>query len=488
MKFKTDVVPWISEVKSYLKDGKKKIGEIKKTLKSVDFSNLDYLSRVKLSSLFDPRCEISEEIFKRELNLYFALLESKNAPIKLPVFSDYIDWIYSQDIGHLSDSTFYLISSRLLKTSATDFSEAIRLFLSRLPSEFDKDIDTFSNYRLNTLIYILNETKYDYEHMPEEYKRFVKRMFLACAVKTEITDKNQYNFRGIFKENPRYYFSILNKAFAGFKEYESWVDDPAKRLNFRNMVNYANFQDQVLANTKYGLKYSNFASCADDLNLPGLPDYDPNSVYFGQYYLRHPRDYISYAKRMSKLFVKMVTSEVEKAASLYRDGTLSQEYFKSFAVTNRMKENFSQLDLSKGLQAFVKAFSDELVSMVHLDELSGLSYKEIYEKSMHKLKKDKEVSKSAQPETKTTFSKHKHSQKSDKYDFHKQIHGFTLEERIENNCCEPNDLSELYERYYELLSQGKRNIELENVIFDLEVRIKENQQDEIDDSEEIEKE
>lgn len=477
MRFKTEFVPWINEVKSYLKNGSTKIGEIKKILKSVDLDNLDYVAKVKLSTLFDPRNEISEEIFKRELDLYFGLLENKTAPIKLPVFSDYIDWVYSQELNHLNDSTFYLISSRLFKSSAKEFSDAIYLFLSRLPAEFNKEIDNLSNSRLNTLINILNETKYGYDDMPEEYKNFIKRMFVVCSVKTEITEKNQYNFRGLFKANPSYYFSIFNKAFAGVGEFESWIDDPAKRLNLRNMINYANFQEKVLANVKYGLKYSNFASCADDLHLPSLPEYDSDSIYFKQYYLRQPRDYIPYAKKMNGLFVRMIRSEVKKAAEAHENGTLSEKDLSVFAVTHRAKNRFAHLPFNGSTKAFERELANELISMVHLDELSGLSYKEIYAGETEQ-KSQKPVSKhQTKGEVNKTTSYNYHS-----YDVYQN----TLEDRIENGCCETKDLAELYEMYNELLAQGKRNMELESLIFDLEVRKKEEQENEESEEREME--
>lgn len=506
MRFRTEIVPWINEIKSYLTDSSKKIGEIKKILRAVDFSNLDYPTRARLTALFDPRCEITEEIFKRELNLYFSLLESKTSPMKIPIFSDYIDWIYSQDINRLSDLTFDLVSSRLLKTTATNLSEPINSFMSRLPAEFDKSIDVLSNSRINTLINILNETKNGYENMPVECQRFVKRMFLACAVKTEISDKNKQKFRGTFKEDPRYYYGIFNKAFAGTGEFETWIDEPAKKLTYKNMVNYANYQEQVLANVKYGLSYSNFSSCANDLNLPRLPEYDPDSMFFKDYYLKEPREYKDYAKKMGELFIGMVRTEVGKLAKAHAEGKLTQSDIEVFAVTKRIKERLNQINFYSDTKTVERKLANVFISMVHLDELTGQSVRDIYDESRPKETTETKVISPAETAlinnehkapvanaalgdlskvAETTKKVPKPTQKVAKTDEEEfnlgdeaGYYDLSLEDRIQNRCCIPEDLPELYELYNELMANGIHNIDLENAIFDLEVRMNEDRQDE----------
>ena len=116
MKFRTDSAEWIGEVKSYLTDSSRKIGEIKKVLRAVDFEKLSYADKVRLSKLFDPTAEISDELFKRQLDLYFSLLESKSSPISIPVFSEYIEWVYSQEPSKIPDKMFEMMSLRLAKS------------------------------------------------------------------------------------------------------------------------------------------------------------------------------------------------------------------------------------------------------------------------------------------------------------------------------------------------------------------------------------
>ena len=45
MKFQTNSSEWIGEIKSYLTDSTKKLGEIKKRLRAVDFSKLTFTEK-----------------------------------------------------------------------------------------------------------------------------------------------------------------------------------------------------------------------------------------------------------------------------------------------------------------------------------------------------------------------------------------------------------------------------------------------------------
>ena len=107
MRFKADSAEWIGEVKGYLTGSSMKIGEIKKILRGVDFEKLSYADKVKLSKMFDPASEITDELFKKQLDLYFSLLESKSSPMQIPVFSDYIEWVYSLTSSNRSGPTWH---------------------------------------------------------------------------------------------------------------------------------------------------------------------------------------------------------------------------------------------------------------------------------------------------------------------------------------------------------------------------------------------
>ena len=129
MRFRTEPAEWIGEVKSYL-TGTLKVGEIKKILKGVDFEKLSYVDKSRLSKLFDPTAEISDELFKKQLDLYFTLLESKSSPMQIPIFSDYIEWVYSQDTAKIPDKMFDMMTSRLAKSKAQEIPEPVSSFMT----------------------------------------------------------------------------------------------------------------------------------------------------------------------------------------------------------------------------------------------------------------------------------------------------------------------------------------------------------------------
>lgn len=525
MKFETELVPWIDEVKNYLESGSQKIGEIKRILRKVDFSNLDYAAKARLTMMFDPNCTTTEEVFKRQIDLYFSLLESKTAPIKMPVFSDYIDWIYSQDIDKLTDVTFDIISSRLLKTTADNLSESINSFMSRLPYEFGEDIDTISNSRLGTLVNILKETGNSYSDMPIECKDFIERMYLACAVKSEIADKNKTQFRHLFGSEPKGYYSMFNKAYAGISAFGSWIDEPAKKITYKCMVDYANYQSKVIKSLRERcpLNYSTFESCANELKLPAFPSQNQtHSVDFKRFYLAEPREYKTYAKKLSKLFAMFVKAEVDDLEKKYYGKVVPQERIDRFAVTNDMK---SKLTFKGNVvdEAFLNKYAMYLIDLVHLDQLTGQAARDIYpirikpanaardeqitigryvplanvqtatEKSTSENNNSKENSVTAQ-DIKKDYAEEKQETETpyvegqvtlaleieeqnldDEFEPFSNFEFEDLELRIAENLCTEKDLPELYEIYNQLLANGVRNLQLENIIFDLEFAARESQ-------------
>ena len=170
MKFKQQFVPWIDEIENYLTESGKNKSELKKVLKGSDLSAISYADQAKLTSLFNPNCEITEELFKRQLDLYFSLIEDKKSPITVPIFSNYIDWIYSQDVSKLTDTTLDIVSSRLLKSTATKITPAMESFIDSLPGEFNKDIDTLlESYREALQQHLL---------FKQEHKKYFETRFL----------------------------------------------------------------------------------------------------------------------------------------------------------------------------------------------------------------------------------------------------------------------------------------------------------------------
>lgn len=459
MKFKADSAEWIGEVKSYLTGSSMKIGEIKKILKGVDFENLAYPDRVKLSKMFDPSNEITDELFKKQLDLYFSLLESKSSPMQIPVFSDYIEWIYSQDTSKIPDKMFELMTSRLAKSKAQEIPEPVSSFMTRLVKEFDRKLDNLSNARLSTLVSVLKDIGADYENLPEECKGFVQRMFIACSVKAEIADRNKREMRGMFRDDPRGYYNIFNKAFARFEQYETWIDEPAKKLTIDNMINYANFQDIVVRNCRDRLYFSRFQECARELGLPRFPEYDSSDSRFKMFYLREPREYKDYAKKMSGLFEGMVRSEAINAAKQAKNHKLSEQEMFKFATTDKMIRKFTRVHNATTPMEVGINYADLLIDFVHLDELTGQSKRDIFNSEMLRPALEDPKPEQVQidqvyPTAKVVFGEH------------------LTDEDIKRAKELSTELGALYDEYNELCLQGKVDNALVEKILEVEDKLK----------------
>ena len=461
MRFRTEPAEWIGEVKSYL-TGTLKVGEIKKILKGVDFEKLSYVDKSRLSKLFDPTAEISDELFKKQLDLYFTLLESKSSPMQIPIFSDYIEWVYSQDTAKIPDKMFDMMTSRLAKSKAQEIPEPVSSFMTRLVKEFDRKLDNLSNTRLSTLISVLKELGTDYENLPEECKGFIRRMFIACSVKAEIADRNKREIRGMFRDDPKGYYNIFNKAFARFEQYETWIDEPAKKLTLDNMINYANFQDIVVRNCRDRLYFSRFQECARELGLPRMPEYDSSDSRFRIYYLREPREYKDYAKRMSGMFEGMVRSEAVNAAKQAKANTLKEDEMFKFATTDKMIRRFTRVSSATTPMEVGLNYADLLIDFVHLDELSGQSKRDIF---------NAEMLRPALEDPKPEQIKIEES-----YPSMKLILGEELSpEDIARAKKISEELGGLYDEYNELFMQGKHDSEMSDLvekILDLEDKLR----------------
>lgn len=272
-------------------------------------------------------------------------------------------------------------------------------------------------------------------------------MFIACAVKTEIADRNKNKFRGMFRDDPRYYYGIFNKAFAGVGEYGSWIDEPAKKMTLKNMINYANFQRNVLENThSTRLDYYYFDRCAKNLNLPRMPEYD-SYVHNGRgFYLKQPREYKDYAKKLSYIFVQMLNYEMCKFAENLGDGILDASNLEPFAATSSMASNFANIaNASKNEEILLNRYAGAMIDMVHLDDLTGLAPHQIYNEEQAL-----EVLNAGKSQVKPSYTG-------------------DIRERIFNGTCTQADLDELYEMYY----KDPYDYEIQNTIVSLEDRFRE---------------
>ena len=376
---------FINELQSYLSgnvgsDGKNvTVRKMVKIVKKTDFQNLPLETQRALHSMVDPSCDISEEVFKRQLDLYFSLMEDNDGPQRIPVFSEYVEWLYRQESRNIPDKMFDLMTSRLLKTKAKTLPESVSGFFDGLTEEYKRDIDKISNERLKSLIGILNGINLEFEQMPDELKNFVRQMFIRCAVKTEIADRNKTEIRNLFKDDPSTYYNWFNKAFAGYGNYQTWIDEPAKKLSLRNMINYANMQDIVVKNGRRGLSFQIFQAGARSLGLRRLPEYKVGGLQFGIHYLPEPREYKDYAKKMTKLFTQMIKAEIEESISLKNQGVLLDGRAHRFGQTSRMWEGCEYVLRATTPAKTAERYADFLVSLVHLDSLTGLTKNQLFE-------------------------------------------------------------------------------------------------------------
>lgn len=503
MKFSIEITPWVNEVKSYIK-GERELNDVKKVIKSVDLSKISYADKVELSSLVDPRNEISEEVFKRQLDLYFSLLDSKKKTI-LPIFSEYVDYVCMQDAGSLSDKSFENLVSKLSKTKKENITEQMQNFIDRLPNCYKEDIDKMSNSRLNTLISILNNMGIGYADFPEECKGFVTELFKRCSVKTEIADKNKNSMQNLFRESPKKYYEAFNKSFAGADYYARWIDKPANKLHFKQMVDYARFQDAILERFKSSsaLNTREFKRIAVAEKLPNiawLVDDDGDIDYSKGVYLREERDYKNYAKKMSNIFVQMIQSETALVADKIQSREIKESDWTKFASTRQMNMRARRTDFYSNEKRALRNYSDFLVGLVHLDKLSGLSKEEIFRPVSEKVfgasevktqqtgvSKNNETPKPQKLQTKQELAS-EYMQMLQKEQAGSELRDEYLDEideatiaslyrKMNMNACDEYDIPDLQALCRKLKSEGKKCYDIENVIFDIEFRIAEQERD-----------
>ena len=251
----------------------------------------------------------------------------------------------------------------------------------------------------------------------------------------------------MFRDDPRYYYGIFNKAFAGVGEYGSWIDEPAKKMTLKNMINYANFQRNVLENThSTRLDYYYFDRCAKNLNLPRMPEYDSYVHNGSGFYLKQPREYKDYAKKLGYIFVQMLNYEMCKFAENLGDGILDASNLEPFAATSSMASNFANIaNASKNEEILLNRYAGAMIDMVHLDDLTGLAPHQIYNEEQAL-----EVLNAGKSQVKPSYAG-------------------DIRERIFNGTCTQADLDELYEMYY----KDPYDYEIQNTIVSLEDRFRE---------------
>lgn len=374
------------------------------------------------------------------------------------------------------DKLLSVLTREFLKTKPEEWTDELKLFIDLIPELFNQNTDKMSNLRIKSFVKILDKMDIEYKEMPAACKDFIRNMFLRCAVKTEISDKNKTEFQGIFKNDPKKYYDAFNKAFAGLEGKDSWVDRPTNKLTFEQMVNYAEFQDAVLGykNSIKKLDIKSFCLIAKTLKLPKLPPYDP-VVLDARIYLKDNRDYKIISKRMAKHFAGFIMSEADRFAEKFECGEIKQDDIFELAPTSQMTRMVKTIDLYSDGERAKKNYAYFLMGLVHLDKLMEKSKAEIYsgESKTTEVKMNYKLG-TKQDKTKTSVITKKSSSKDEVYEL-----SIKLKNKIFNQSCSADDLDDLLELEENLRKGDVKNaaginlLDVENAIFDLEQKIKE---------------
>ena len=267
----------------------------------------------------------------------------------------------------------------------------------------------------------------------------------------------------MFRDDPRTYFNWLNKAFAGYGNYETWIDEPSKKLNLKNLVNYANMQNLVVKKGRRGLDFSKFQACARELGLRRLPEYKPGALQFGMHYIQEQRDYKDCAKKMTGLFTQMIKAEVEEYIKFKSEGMLTAGRIHRFGQTLKMWDGCDYAFKASDPVKASERYADFLISLVHLDSLTGLTRNQLFEEIDLKAIRDS-VSQKRQ-ETIIPV-------KNPEFDLTAE----PVTSDLENSLS--RELRELYSQYHENCEVGRRDYKLEGRIVEIEAALRDLKQSE----------
>ena len=389
---------------------------IKSFIKKNKFVQIPYETKRNLYSMFDPSQKVSAEVIAKQVELYVELLNESNDKFdvvtEFPAFHEFISSLYLQDISRIGNDRLYVLLSYLKKINPNKITPEIEEFVRGIPSLYNRNVDSLSNRRLSILIgQIKNE---NYDDLAPEIQNFVVALFRRCATKTETSDNNNDRFKTSywFKDNIQNYFSQFNKAFFGLGLYEnSFMDEPTKKLRFKYLAKYADMQYEFIKRLKGIADYNNvsvarvlyrsgnnsvytYASeCARKIGLDRFPEYDRNDCAYSNFYLAEPREYkTSVTGKMTNLFAGMIASKL-KQASEGKDSKQIAQKLSEFISTRKMNDDLVRiLAKTKDEEDFRKVFFEYgkwLVDLVHLDDITRKSVKEIIDPESEILAEEK---------------------------------------------------------------------------------------------------
>lgn len=403
-------------------EGVPTVGTVKAFMNKTKFKDMPFDLQRKLMIMFDYRQTVSSSVLEKEINLYLDMISDKKC--NLENFAEYIkfiEYIYNDDVTKMTnDRLFVLINSvKLKKNSKVKKSEAMQNFEKNLGALYERNIDLMSNERLAALIKYVAD--FDYKDLPAEMKTFVKELFKRCAVNAETRDNNRNMLQtrywfGRDRYQISNYFSQFNKGFFGLDMYDNnYFDKPAKNLPYKYMVKYADVQyafmnNMIALSKKYhmsipdlfesspGYVHRMATKIAENENVPRFPDFNTENLNYTAntnpatiFYLREQREYKKkILPKMSKCFASMVKYYAQETGRA-NDCVLMGQQLHEFVCTRRMNNDLLKiLATYKDNPDFEQAFDKIggwLVNLVHLDELTGQSTKEIIGRPEEYLKK-----------------------------------------------------------------------------------------------------
>ncbi len=377
---------------------------IKSFIKKNKFVQIPYETKRNLYRMFDPSQKVSAEVISKQVELYVELLNESNDKFdvvtEFPAFHEFISSLYLQDISRIGNDRLYVLLNNLKKIKPNKITPEIEEFVNRIPTLYNRNVDNMSNRRLSILIgQIKNE---EFDNLAPEIQSFVIALFRRCATKTETSDNNNDRFKTSywFKDNIQNYFSQFNKAFFGLGLYEnSFMDEPTKKIRFKYLSKYADLQYEFIKKLESIADYNNMSvarvlyrngdtsvynyasECARDLGIGRFSEYDRNDSAYYNFYLVEPREYkTSVTSKMTGLFSSMIASKLKKASE-GRDSEIMAQKLSEFISTRKMNDDLiGIMTKTKDEQDFRKIFLDYgtwLVNLVHLDDISRKSVKEL---------------------------------------------------------------------------------------------------------------
>lgn len=453
-----DLAEGVQGLNRYFNGQIKEKKPIKEFIKKNQFEKIPYEIKRNLYEMFDPSQKVSAEVIEKQVELYVDLLndntENFDVREQFPEFDEFISSLYLQDITKIGNDRLYVLLNSLKKIKPQKITPEIQEFENNIPLLYKRNVDNMSNRRLSILIGRIKNENFD--DLEPEIQKFVISLFKRCAVKTETSDNNNERFKTSywFKSDIQNYFSQFNKAFFGLDMYENqFVDEPTKKIRFNYLTKYADLQYlfikkmEALAE-KYNMSvarilYKSGASpvydyakeCTGKLGLVRFPEYDKSETGYYNFYLSEPREYkTSVTGKLTSLFSSMIASKLEEA-SAERDPEAMAQSLSEFISTRKMNDDLVMiLSRNKDEQDFRKTYYDFgkwLVNLVHLDDISRKSVKDIIDPENQIFKQmDAEVQEKQRYATVQT-------QFSEKSSEEKQTISKTREENLKNLAFEP---------------------------------------------------